>query len=325
MLQRLRQARLEKSPSRINEGVRFLNVEMNELLVRYLLGDLSEDEEERVEREYFAQDDVWNALSAAEDDLIRAYLRGELPRRQKIQFEKRYMDSPRNRERVAFAEALMNPAAREKVLAAPAQLQEGTLWQKPAGALGARWRLAASAGLAAAVLGIGIVATILAIQNQHMKAELARLQVEHKSPPLANTSSAQAGGMDRGSEKEQVAYSSTPVISRILVPDLARGTGFNNPPQMLPMPSIPSLISLGLDLERDEYSEYDAVLQTAEGKKVSHLDRLSSQSLPNGGRAVILNISSDLFSKGEYVVKLSGKTPDGRASFVDSYVFSAVK
>ena len=50
------------------------------LLVKYLLGRLTEEEQVQVEDRAFADRDYMAALEAAEADLIDAYVRGELAR-----------------------------------------------------------------------------------------------------------------------------------------------------------------------------------------------------------------------------------------------------
>ena len=40
------------------------------MLEKYLLGDLPEPERERLEKEYFTNDDAWELLAAIENELI---------------------------------------------------------------------------------------------------------------------------------------------------------------------------------------------------------------------------------------------------------------
>src|SRR5437870_1108535 len=72
------------------------------MLEKYLLGDLSDSERERVEKEYFTNNDVWELLTTVEDDLIESYIRGRLSKRQQEQFQDYFLQSPRRRERFEF-------------------------------------------------------------------------------------------------------------------------------------------------------------------------------------------------------------------------------
>ena len=72
---------------------------------RYLLGGASEAERERIEAEFFADEDAFQEMLVAEDDLIDDYARGELSANERKQFEERFLTSSEGRERVHFARA----------------------------------------------------------------------------------------------------------------------------------------------------------------------------------------------------------------------------
>ena len=74
-----------------------------QLLVRYLLGELSEEEQSQLEERYFADDDFYSELRATERDLIDDYVRGRLSGRRREQFESRFMASPERRQKVELA------------------------------------------------------------------------------------------------------------------------------------------------------------------------------------------------------------------------------
>src|SRR5215831_11201699 len=76
------------------------------LLHNYLLGNLSEEEQVRVEDRAFADPRYLEAVEAAEADLIDAYVRGELPQSDRRQFESRFLTSPQRRNKIEFARAL---------------------------------------------------------------------------------------------------------------------------------------------------------------------------------------------------------------------------
>jgi CheY-like chemotaxis protein len=75
------------------------------LLVRYLLGDLTEEEQGQVEDRVFEDSEYLGALEAAEADLIDSYVRGELSRLER-RFECRFLTSPQRQSKVEFARAL---------------------------------------------------------------------------------------------------------------------------------------------------------------------------------------------------------------------------
>ena len=73
--------------------------------VRYLLGLSSPAERAHIESEYFEDDDAFQEMLTAEDDLIDAYARGELAGEERLSFQKRFVRSFPGRDRVQFARA----------------------------------------------------------------------------------------------------------------------------------------------------------------------------------------------------------------------------
>jgi hypothetical protein len=75
-------------------------------LTRYLLGEMSERERERLEETYFADDGIFEQILIAEEELIDAYARDELSAEERKRFEELFRSSPRGRARVQFAHSL---------------------------------------------------------------------------------------------------------------------------------------------------------------------------------------------------------------------------
>jgi hypothetical protein len=73
--------------------------------VRYLLGMSPPAEREHIELEYFENEDAFEEMLTAEDDLIDAYASGELTGDERRKFEQRFVTSLRGRDRVHFARA----------------------------------------------------------------------------------------------------------------------------------------------------------------------------------------------------------------------------
>lgn len=73
-------------------------------LIRYLLGQLSDEEAERLDEMSITDDETAARLRVVEDDLVDAYVRGVLPPEVRERFERVYLATPRRRERVEFAQ-----------------------------------------------------------------------------------------------------------------------------------------------------------------------------------------------------------------------------
>jgi hypothetical protein len=73
---------------------------------RYLLGQLSEDETTALEDEYFASSEALEGVWAVENDLVDAFVAGELAPEERAAFERHYLASALHRERLATARVL---------------------------------------------------------------------------------------------------------------------------------------------------------------------------------------------------------------------------
>lgn len=72
------------------------------MITAYLMGELSEPEQEQMEVRYFTDDDLFQRLLALEDDLINRYARGVMSDGERKRCERYFMKSPARRERVGL-------------------------------------------------------------------------------------------------------------------------------------------------------------------------------------------------------------------------------
>lgn len=75
---------------------------------QYLLGVLPDEDVSRLEEDFFADDQVFEEIQIAEDDLVDAYVCGKLSESDRQLFEQNLSKLPRLAERVKFAEVLDN-------------------------------------------------------------------------------------------------------------------------------------------------------------------------------------------------------------------------
>src|SRR5262249_26006733 len=77
-----------------------------DLIERYLLGELSAADQVALEDEYFIDQAKYDQLCKTEDELIDRYARGSLSTADSERFERCYLTNPRRRRHVKFAKAL---------------------------------------------------------------------------------------------------------------------------------------------------------------------------------------------------------------------------
>jgi hypothetical protein len=85
----------------------------------YLLGQLGEDEQDRLEQRLLADADAFPALEAAQDDLIEDYLDGALEPADRAAFEAHFLAAPSHAESLACARLVREALLREAAEAAP--------------------------------------------------------------------------------------------------------------------------------------------------------------------------------------------------------------
>src|SRR5215212_1304020 len=160
-------------------------------IARYLLGELPEEEQARIEDRAFADRDYFAIITAVENDLIDGYVRQELSETERRQFENRFLASAERRKRVEFARtfasipleaAVVEPARRSVV--APAVPS----WRESLEAFIRGLNPAARFAMAAAMLlvlagGAWLLTETLRSRNEstQMQAENQSRQIERKA------------------------------------------------------------------------------------------------------------------------------------------------
>lgn len=81
------------------------------MLVRYLLGALTAEEENRIEEQFFADDEFFEELLVVEDALMDAYVQGELDEDERAEFKNYITSSPQKLSDLGFTRGLLEDAA----------------------------------------------------------------------------------------------------------------------------------------------------------------------------------------------------------------------
>ena len=276
-------------------------------MMRYLLGDVSDDEQIRLEEYYFVDDNVFEQLSALEDELIDDYVRGELGERQRRQFELHFVNSAERRRKLAFAESFSQYLSNAYI--APAAAKRET-WQQritywfDLRSTTARWAFAVV--FAAVLLGgawLGLENWWLHTQLREMQAQQTELRQreEQLSRQLTQLKVPAIEGRP-GPEVAESQPHLLPIVALTLVPGVLRSSAEQ---KTLIIPSGPHLVRLQLDLESQSYESYLATLETAEGSRIWSKEGLKTMP-ESGGRTVVLELPSSLLGNKDYILNLRG-------------------
>jgi len=157
----------------------------NPSITAYLLGSLDETESERFDELSITSDEFAETLKAAENDLLDAYVQGELTGAELEQFEFHYLASPVRRERVVFAKAFQVLGEKH----APEQAAD--VWseydgRRPKKTKTSSWfsrlsiftapRLALQWGFAALALAFLIAGGWLVFENMRLRQQMSQTQ-----------------------------------------------------------------------------------------------------------------------------------------------------
>jgi hypothetical protein len=215
-----------------------------ELILRYLLGQMSEPERLEVQDRLFSDDEFCDSIAEVETDLIDAYARGELTPAEREQMEQSILASPAARKRVEFAAALAGVA--------------------PAGALRSDKPVASQLQwiAAAAVVVLAIAAGILSLQNRDLRNKIAAFQNQRQ--------------VDDTLRKEQVTAPS--VFTVLLEPGVVRGS---ERVREIAIPPTSQFVQLQLDLHGDVRDAYQGRL-SAGGRNIWELSHVLAERKTQG-------------------------------------------
>ncbi len=310
--------------------------------MNYLLGNLPEEEKERVEERMFADDDFYERIEALKADLADEFARGELTASKRKRFEQRFLNSAQGYERVAFARAMAKAFEGEKTAES-----EKIPWRRSVlayfGSGSAAWRFS----MAAAMLLMASVGVWLFFQNRDLQSQLEGARSEQSKLQKQESQWRQraADGQTRSDElaaqlereraereklrqeldqarDEGSSTSKSAFVSFLLSPGLIRD---RDEPEKLVIPPGARRIRLQLDTAGDdEYRGFRAELRTARGALVWSQDRLSTQPT-DAGKAVPLILPANILAAGEYELTLKAVESKNESKDIGYYYFIILK
>lgn len=311
------------------------------LIVKYLLGDLSQPEVERLDELSFTEDDFFHRLQAVENNLIDAYVRDELSLREQEQFRQHFLAIPKRRERVEFAKALAVFEAEEPVVETLAPSQPATVWWWQSWSSPfrvPRWVWQFSLVVAAIILLV--VIPWLFIEAQRLRGRLAQMQEEHETL-IRREQELQAQVTSERADRERLATElrhvqeqrdklereqgllrqSKSTFAFFVFPPGRRGSDTKD----LSISSKITTVKLRLEFESDDYPAYRAVLKTqSDNKEVWSSGRLKARQ-KGASKSVEVNIPARLLNTSGYYLDLKAIKTSGEEDDVSTYPFRIVK
>src|SRR5262245_32033476 len=292
----------------------------DEHLARYLLGDLPDDETERLDELSIADTSFADRLTAVEYDLVDSYVRGELSSDILARFKSRYRSSPAMRDKVKVAESL---AAYQRRSSGPGRAYATESWF--------RWALGAAASLALVASGY------LALETRKLRTEVTesraasassaarerelQQQLDERRAAADEAEKALARARDALAQLEARANApvGAPVVAAFLLTPARRGVGEVT---TIAIPRGATAIALRMEPEADEFVRYRASLKELASERVIWGSGDLKPKSSGGAKTVEATVPSALLKPQTYVVELAGMPARGAAGgLAGSFVF----
>ena len=287
-------------------------------LRKYLLGNMPVEEQEDIELWLMSDEEAYDLLEAAEDDLVDDALRGELKGPDLDQFNTHFLIAPERKGKLQFSRSL------HRFIDSRSVPEPSSFWATVRASLHLR------PSLVYAVSALIIVIVIGGVWSARKQAELQQ-RLDSTLSVLAETSR-QRDELQKQLKQAQTATEDvrrqvrgTPTVSAPkptllavnLIPNLTR-TASNVP--VVAITGDTRFVQFSLALLDDNYSSYRVSLRNAGGKELWSEDHLTSMVTANG-KAVMLVVPGNLLVPADYNFVLSGISDSQPPENINTFLF----
>jgi hypothetical protein len=311
---------------------------MEERVLRYLLGELSEKDQSALEEQFITDAESNTLLCEVEDDLIADYVRGRLEPHDLQRFKEYFLVTADQVQRVRVAQVLLpfidhtammdedqepvtKPTLRQRVAASVLNLRLVLRLMAAISALlivlGGGWLINGTRRLRAEAEALRLASKRRESElmqqideekkrNFSLEAELARLQ--KRITPVTSS----------------VAASATPGIARlVMVADRLRGDKARAVPLLVITPEKEK-VQLEYKMEDPGYPDYRLELHSASGKSISSGESISLR-LNRSVALLTITLSANKFASGAYTLSVSGVSKTGGIDSLGKPTFQVEK
>lgn len=319
------------------------------MLRRYLLGSVSDEERQEIERWMLMDGAFFDQLCALEEELVDEYVFDRLSPEDRDKFQKSFLSNPEGVEQIQFATNLRTAARSTPPAQIPASLNVAGPASRRPGVLPylrpkvsvSRYAFAAMAAVCfliiismAIVLGrlqtqlnqMRLQQPLSTVQEQELQEQLdaekarnAELAEELRRDEARRAELEQQLARLNRSDKDRPEQFT--VASLVLMPGRVRGgPGSRN---LVIGPGI-SRAQLQLILTRNGYALYQATLKTVDGREI--WSKTSLEPLRRMGRDMVqVSLPVEILSTGDFSLSLQGAGANGNYEEVGTYYFSVTK
>lgn len=259
-------------------------------LRQFLLGQLNEEERQRIETLFITDSLLRERILLLEQDLIEDYLEDSLTAADLESFLQQYTATPAQRRKLGIAKSIKERAAREgtRIVPSPAPVTTGER---------SRLRFALLVPVAAIII-IAIVAAAIWL-NSRVERRNRRLAIAEEVVRLNVPSSM------REVPPQMSSLELRPVSVR----------SAESPPELAAVQIVEAHL---LWTQKEQYPTYRAVLQRVGDDEPVSVNEVHAES---DGKTIRFRLPAHLLLRGTYRIELTGIAPGGATSPTEEYQF----
>lgn len=315
-----------------------------DFIIRYLFGELSEEEETAVEERFLTDNQFFEQMLSTEDALMDAYVKGELPEDEREKVETSLLVSRRQLDELAFVKDLVNGI--KVIKHADTETAESSLKPRRPG----RWPWSSFfsaqvlwsrfAIVSLSILSLFLLIWSLRLHNKFTQIEtnlearekelLQRIDEQNdQNNELARNLEVERGRRDELEQKVAALQtpgsvrSSNSIATLFLTPD-SFSRGNNSELNVVNINPDVNRLQINIDIGgKDTYTNYIVEIKTFEGRKIWGSKNL--RPTRNNQDRIVLTLPARLFANDYYTLVLSGHNESGEGIDIADYSFRVKK
>lgn len=299
------------------------------LLIRYLLDDLSEGEQERVEDRYASDEAFYFKLLATEDELIDSYVLGFISHHDRAKFEQVYLSNPHRREKVESNRALLQ--AVDNMLA-PLPLHRRLIASLRRTISNPGMSLSYSFAGLLLIATLSVVLCLLLWERTRLHNELEQAKSEWiqkekqyeqqiaalsqpSASPQPSPASPQKQELTTDNRKEVATpLHGSPVVAFALQRDGRTRGGQAGALKPFVIRRGAILVELTVAVVPNDYPHYRVFLERPGGQKVWDETVVPKESAFST-KKIVVNVPAAFFQHRDYILKVTGDSPEEILAF----------
>ena len=267
-------------------------------LRQFLLGNVDEEERERLESLFITDSVVRERILAAEQDLIDDYLDGSLTSAEKQNFIQVYADTFEQKRKLRIAASIKGWAIAQGNVSVPPEPVPASFWSRVRDVM---WPKPAVAIPIAAMAMVGVIAIALWL-NSRIERRNSQLAIQEEVVRL-----------NVPSNLSQISPKSYLEIR----PIASRSADSQNQLAITPDSGVAELRLVWIQPE--QYVRYSAVVRRVGGSKLVTVPDLHAEA---DGNSIRLRLPEILLTRGDYQVELTGIADNGSKGINEEYRFT---